>query len=161
MGSDGVSVPHNWSCAFFCNSCKKIKVAIISYIQYNCHLLNLRATIVVIPCQKGGISMPPYINFCHLLANPFHFLATKLPPFKFICQLGNFACHRVAFDATLHLFLPPRGKFVPLLWHINATLHLFLPNCGNSVPPYWAKLWFFLIYFFLLFNSLKFNLTSS
>jgi len=73
-----------------------------------------------IQCQKGGISMPPYINFCHLLANLFHFLATKFPPFKFICQLGNFACHRVAFDAkkwhinaTLLLFLPPRGKFVP------------------------------------------------
>jgi len=74
-----------------------------------------------IQCQKGGISMPPYINFCHLLANPFHFLATKLPPFKFICQLGNFACHLC-------------GISMPKRWHINATLLLFLPHCEFCVP---------------------------
>jgi len=44
------------------------------FLLQNCHRLNLsanlatlRATFVAYQCQKGGISMPPYFYFCHLL----------------------------------------------------------------------------------------------
>jgi hypothetical protein len=70
---------------FFAILAKKIKVAIILYFRYNCHLQILAAT-------------------------EWQMRATTLPPFA---KLAIFPATTRHIIANLHFFLPPRGNSVP------------------------------------------------
>jgi hypothetical protein len=93
---------------------QNIMVAIISYYQYNCHHLNnratawkIRATIVAYQCQKGGISMPPYIYFATTWQFPCHHRGISMPKGGISMPPYIHFCHRFWKDRN---FLFPLFK---------------------------------------------------
>jgi hypothetical protein len=70
-------------------------------VAYQCHSTfisattwKIPATIVAYQCQKGGISMPLYIYFCHRVENSCHHRGIQcqkggiaMPPYVYFCHL--------------------------------------------------------------------------
>ena len=123
---------------FFAILAKIIKVAIILYCRYNCHLLNNRAT--------EWHSMPLYIYFCHRVIIPCHLLPRwqiSIPRYVYFCHLFKWWQN----------FCGPFGPLAPC-GMTNAARGL----CLHRLSPYIKKsplLRELLFYYFAILNFIN------